>query len=88
MTRSSKSKKKRFLVSLKEFAYLPIDLREYLRSRVSEAKRVKALAQVILDQRSDVEQFFLEALEQIKEEIRKKIAQERKSRRLGQPTAT
>jgi hypothetical protein len=48
---------------------------------------------VIIDQRSDVEQFFLEALEQIKEEIRKKIAIERKQRRLGGipegvPTAT
>jgi hypothetical protein len=37
----------------------------------------------MLDQRSDVEQFFLEALEQIKEEIRKKISIEKKQRRLG-----
>jgi len=34
-----------------------------MRSKNSEAKKVKALSQVILDQRSDVEQFFLEALE-------------------------
>jgi len=39
---------------------------------------VRALAQVVLDQRSEVEQFFLEALEQIKEEIRKKVNQEKK----------
>jgi len=39
---------------------------------------VRALAQVMLNQRSEIEQFFLEALEQIKEEIRKKIAVERK----------
>jgi hypothetical protein len=32
----------------------------------------------MLNQRSEIEQFFLEALEQIKEEIRKKIAIERK----------
>ncbi len=38
---------------------------------------------MILDQRSDVEQFFLEALEQIKEEIRKKISAEKKQRRFG-----
>ena len=44
---------------------------------------MKALAQVILDQRSDVEQFFLEALEQIKEEIRKKISLEKKARKFG-----
>ena len=73
MIRSSRSKKKRSLVRY-NIPLISLDLREFLRSRVNEAKRVKALAQVILDQRSDVEQFFLEALEQIKEEIRKKIA--------------
>ena len=35
----------------------------------------------MLNQRSEIEQFFLEALEQIKEEIRKKIAIERKQKR-------
>ncbi|CDW79859.1 UNKNOWN [Stylonychia lemnae] len=65
-----------------------LNLREIMRSKNSEAKKVKALSQVILDQRSDVEQFFLEALEQIKEEIRKKIAIERKQRRLGQTMGT
>lgn len=54
-----------------------------MRSKNNELRKVKALAQVILDQRSDVEQFFLEALEQIKEEIRKKISAERKQRRLN-----
>jgi hypothetical protein len=57
-----------------------------MRSKNSDLKKVKALSQVILDQRSDVEQFFLEALSQIKEEIKKKLAAERKHRRLtGQP---
>jgi hypothetical protein len=35
----------------------------------------------MLNQRSEIEQFFLEALEQIKEEIRKKISIERKQKR-------
>ena len=35
----------------------------------------------MLNQRSEIEQFFLEALEQIKDEIRKKIALERKQKR-------
>ena len=61
-----------------------LNLREVMRSKNVEQKRVKALAQVILDQRSEVEQFFLEALEQIKEEIRKKIAVERKQKRVVQ----
>jgi len=60
-----------------------LNLRENLRVKNREHKNVKALSQVILDQRSDVEQFFLEALEQIKEEIRKKIALEKKQKRMG-----
>ena len=55
-----------------------INARENLRVKNKELRTVRALAQVILDQRSEVEQFFLEALEQIKEEIRKKISQEKK----------
>lgn len=46
-----------------------VNLREIMRSKNSELKKVKAISQVIIDQRSDVEQFFLEALAQIKEEI-------------------
>lgn len=34
---------------------------------------------MILDQRSDVEQFFLESLEQVKEEIRKRKEKQRES---------
>lgn len=42
---------------------------------------MRSLAQVILNQRSEIEQFFLEALDQIKEEIKKKIALERKQKK-------
>jgi len=61
-----------------------LNAREVLRSKNGEFKQVKALAQVILDQRSEVEQFFLEALEQIKEEIRKKATIEKRMRKNGQ----
>ena len=44
---------------------------------------MRALAQVVLDQRAEVEQFFLEALEQIKDEIRKKNQLEKKQKRYG-----
>jgi len=54
-----------------------------MRSKNGDLKKVKAISQVILDQRSDVEQFFLEALAQIKEEIQKKISAERKQKRLN-----
>lgn len=46
--------------------------------RNKEFKQVKGLAQMILDQRSDVETFFLEALEQVKYEYKKREALERK----------
>lgn len=46
--------------------------KEQVRLKEREIKNIKALCQMILDQRSDVEQFFLEALEQVKEEIKKK----------------
>ena len=43
-----------------------------------ELKMLKSLSNVIIEQRSDIEQFFLEALEQIKQEIRKKMSQKNK----------
>lgn len=58
-----------------------LNFRENLRFKNKELQNVRALSQVILDQRSEMEQFFLEALEQIKEEIRKKVAFERKQKR-------
>ena len=58
-----------------------INARENLRVQNKELRNVRALAQVVLDQRSEVEQFFLEALEQIKEEIRKKNTLEKKQKR-------
>jgi chromosome segregation ATPase len=58
------------------------NLREQVRVRSKELKNMKALAQMILDQRSDVEQFFLESLEQIKEEVQKRIIAEGKTKKL------
>ena len=58
------------------------NLREQVKVRSKELKNMKALAQMILDQRSDVEQFFLESLEQIKEEVQKRIIAEGKTKKL------
>lgn len=58
-----------------------INARENLRVKNKELRNVRALSQVVIDQRSEVEQFFLEALEQIKEEIRKKNTLEKKQKR-------
>jgi hypothetical protein len=41
-----------------------------------ESGNLKAVAQMILDQRSDIEQFFLESMEQVKEEKRRKLETE------------
>ena len=62
-----------------------INARENLRVKNKELRNVRALSQVVLDQRSEVEQFFLEALEQIKEEIRKKNALEKRQTRQVTP---
>jgi hypothetical protein len=60
-------------------------LREEFKAKAKELKMLKSLSNVIIEQRSDIEQFFLEALEQIKEEIRKKIAEERKINKFRVP---
>ena len=41
-----------------------------------ESANLKAVTQMILDQRSDIEQFFLESMEQVKEEKRRKLEEE------------
>ena len=42
----------------------------------TECANLKAVSQMILDQRSDIEQFFLESMEQVKEEKRRKLEAE------------
>ncbi|CAD8142451.1 unnamed protein product [Paramecium pentaurelia] len=56
------------------------NLRHLLDQRTKELKTVKALAQMILDQRSDIEQFFLQAIDQVKNEINKKNKNQKNSR--------
>lgn len=83
MIKSLETKKRKSSVSITFVFSVSLDLREIMRAKNGDQKKVKAISQVILDQRSDVEQFFLEALAQIKEEIQKKIAAERKQKRLN-----
>ena len=52
-------------------------LKDDSQQKSKELKMLKSLSNVVIEQRSDIEQFFLEALEQIKEEIKKKIAEEK-----------
>ena len=54
-------------------------LTESNKLKIKETSNLKALCQMILDQRSDIEQFFLEAQEQVKEEKRRKLENERKA---------
>lgn len=63
-------------------------LREDLQQKNKEFRMLRSLSSVIIEQRSDIEQFFLEALEQIKEEIRKKVAEEKKLSRFRLPGQT
>ena len=52
------------------------NLNETTRVKTQELRNVRAICQMVLDQRSDIEQFFLEALEQVKEEKRLKLEEE------------
>jgi len=53
-------------------------LRHHLAMKTNEVNRIKKLAKRILEQRGDVERFFLSALEQVKHEIRQKRDREAK----------
>lgn len=54
-------------------------LQEEVRLKSRDLKQVRSLAQMILDQRSEIETFFLEAIEQVKKEKRKKAETAAKS---------
>lgn len=54
-------------------------LRQLVKLKNKELKTIKGLAQTILGQRTEVEQFFLEALQQVKEEIARDRAAHRRS---------
>lgn len=58
-----------FVLSLSSFLVV---MRDKLKHKNKEIKTLKAISQMILDQRSDIELFFLEALDQVREEIRRK----------------
>jgi hypothetical protein len=55
-------------------------LKKNLDFRINENNEIRSLSQMILDQRSDVEQYFIESLEEVKMEIykKRKEAQKRK----------
>ena len=52
-------------------------LTESNKLKIKEITNLKAVCQMILDQRSDIEEFFLESMEQVKEERRQKKEQEK-----------
>jgi len=47
-------------------------LKNQLKLKTDENYNLRLLSQMILDQRSDIEQFFIESLEEVKQEIYKK----------------
>mmetsp|Transcript_19366 Transcript_19366/g.45329 ORF Transcript_19366/g.45329 Transcript_19366/m.45329 type:complete len:477 (+) Transcript_19366:132-1562(+) len=53
-----------------------VGLRKVLQVKDKEHKRIKKLASDILNQRTEVEQFFLDALEQVKEEAKRQRLQQ------------
>jgi len=59
-------------------------LRQQLRLKSKELKHIRKLSQMILEQRSEVEQFFVEALEQVKLERSQQIEDEKRQKRAEQ----
>ncbi|GBG27120.1 Basal body-orientation factor 1 [Hondaea fermentalgiana] len=51
-------------------------LKQLVKLKNKELANIRKLAQVILDQRTETEQFFLEALEQVKKEVRRARVEE------------
>lgn len=60
-------------------------LTESNKLKIKETTNLKAIAQMILDQRSDIENFFLESLEQVKEEKRRKLQSESDAQKAKNP---
>jgi len=58
-------------------------LRRQLKVKTKELRHIRRLSQMILDQRSEVEQFFIEALEQVKLERAKVIEEERRQAKMA-----
>jgi len=58
-------------------------LRRQLKLKTKELRHIRRLSQMILDQRSEVEQFFVEALEQVKLERAKVVEEERRQARVA-----
>lgn len=58
-------------------------LRKQLKAKTRELRHIRRLSQMILDQRSEVEQFFIEALEQVKLERGKVVAEERRQAKMA-----
>lgn len=63
---------------LDEVKALLSDLSIRLAKKTVEMRRIKRLSQHILDQRTEMEEFFMESLEFVKEQIRKERQQELK----------
>lgn len=58
-------------------------LRRQLKLKTKELRHIRRLSQMILDQRSEVEQFFIESLEQVKLERGKVLEEERRQAKLA-----
>jgi len=59
-----------------------LSCQEDLRQKNTEVKDLRSIAQMILDQRSDIEIFFLEALEKVKLEIKRRKIEDKEKTKL------
>jgi len=79
-TKESEALKYQSQVRINELETQLATVREELKFRVKESNSLKTLSQIILDQRSEIEEFLLETLDHVKEEVRKQRQTDRKNR--------
>jgi len=79
-TKESESVKYQYQVRVNELESQLQSLRDELKFRVKENRSLKTLSQIILDQRSEIEEFLIETLDHVKEEVRKQRLSDRKNR--------
>jgi len=79
-TKELEASKYQFQVRVTDLEMQNQTMRDELKLKVKESKNLKALSQIILDQRSEIEEFLLETLDHVKEEVKRQKMSEKRTK--------
>lgn len=79
-TKETEGFKHQTQIHMKELEIQNQTLKDELMLKMREAKNLKALSQIILDQRSEIEEFLLETIDHVKAEVKKHSGSDKKTR--------